>query len=182
VSGACLADFRRPSRLGRDRAKAALERGDRDALAASDVAALEELADAYGDAAIPIGLDASHLRRRLAAALERLGRFDVVVNAPERGHYGAVEEIAEAEARRLMDVDSWHAAGHPGGAAQLREQRGGHIVQVSCVCRDDGLVAGHLPCLKVGAGGVRSCGPRRSCFVVEASNRQFVGRDSPSMR
>jgi NAD(P)-dependent dehydrogenase (short-subunit alcohol dehydrogenase family) len=131
------------SGLGREWAMAALERGDRVAAAARSVAALEELVERYGDAALAVPLDVRD-RAAVFAAVDRahdhFGRLDVIVNGAGYAHYGAVEELTEAEARDVMDTNFFGSLWVAQAALpHLREQGGGHILQVSSV---GGLVAG----------------------------------------
>jgi NAD(P)-dependent dehydrogenase (short-subunit alcohol dehydrogenase family) len=131
------------SGLGREWAGAALERGDRVAAAARSVDRLDELAQRYGDAVLPIGLDVTDRPAVFAAvarANQHFGRLDVVVNCAGAGHYGAVEELTEDEARGLMDTNFFGAVWVTQAALPfLREQGSGHILMVSSV---GGVMAG----------------------------------------
>jgi NAD(P)-dependent dehydrogenase (short-subunit alcohol dehydrogenase family) len=125
------------SGLGREWASAALDRGDRVAAAARRADKLQELADSYGDAVLPIELDVKDRAAAFAAvqrAHEHFGRLDVVVNGAGHGHYGSVEELTEAEARGIMDTNFFGALWVTQAALPiLRAQGSGHIVQVSSV-------------------------------------------------
>jgi NAD(P)-dependent dehydrogenase (short-subunit alcohol dehydrogenase family) len=69
--------------FGREWAIAALDRGDKVAATARDVAALDELAAKYGDAILPIKLDVTDRAAAFAAvkqAHDHFGRLDVIVN------------------------------------------------------------------------------------------------------
>ena len=131
------------SGLGREWAVAALERGDRVAVAARRAELLQEISHAYGNAVLPIELDVRDREldfAAVAAAHRHLGQLDVVVNAAGYGHYGAVEEVTEEEARAIMDTNFFGALWITQAALPfLRAQGGGHILQVSSV---GGLVAG----------------------------------------
>lgn len=123
--------------LGRQWAIAALERGDRVAATARDIAALEDLCDRYDDALEPIRLDVTDRQVCFAAvraAHDRFGRIDVVVNNAGYGQYGFVEELSEREARTQLDTNFFGALWVTQAALPyLREQGGGHIVQVSSI-------------------------------------------------
>lgn len=131
------------SGLGREWASAALERGDRVTAAARTLSACEELAASYGDAVLPVALDVqdrSAVFAAVARAHEHFGTLDVVVNCAGGGHYGAVEELTEAEARRLMDTNFFGALWVTQAALPfLRAQGSGHILMVSSV---GGVMAG----------------------------------------
>jgi NAD(P)-dependent dehydrogenase (short-subunit alcohol dehydrogenase family) len=123
--------------LGRQWAIAALERGDRVAAAARDVASLGDLVDTYGDALLPIRLDVTDREACVAAvraAHEHFGRIDVVVNNAGYGQYGFVEELSEAQARAQMDTNFFGALWVTQAALPiLRAQGGGRIIQVSSI-------------------------------------------------
>ena len=125
------------SGLGRQWATAALERGDKVAAAARRADKLQELADSYGDAVLPIELDVKERAAAFAAvqgAHEHFGRLDVIVNGAGHGHYGSVEELTEAEARGIMDTNFFGSLWVTQAALPiLRAQGSGHIIQVSSV-------------------------------------------------
>jgi len=121
--------------LGRASACAALDRGDRVAATSRKLDDVADLTERYGEAVLPLGLD---IRDRtaaapvLAAAQARFGRIDVVVNNAARSLIGAVEEVPEAEARDLIDTNLLGTLWVTQAALPiLREQGGGHIVQIS---------------------------------------------------
>jgi NAD(P)-dependent dehydrogenase (short-subunit alcohol dehydrogenase family) len=123
--------------FGREWAIAALERGDRVAATARDPQTLRDLADRYGEAILPLQLDVTDRAADFAAvarAHERFGRLDVVVNNAGYGHFGFVEEITEAEARAQLETNLFGALWVTQAALPyLREQRSGHIIQVSSI-------------------------------------------------
>lgn len=121
--------------LGRAIATAALERGDRVAATARDVAALDDLVAEHGDAVVPLRLDVTDRAEVMTAvrtAAERLGRLDVVVNNAGYGLFGYVEEITPEQLRDQLDANLFGVL-HVTQAALpvLRAQGSGHVVQVS---------------------------------------------------
>src|SRR6202012_454788 len=123
--------------FGREWAIAALERGDRVAATARNLASLDDLVAAYGDAIVPIALDVTDRDADFAAvkqAHERFGRLDIVVNNAGYGHFGMVEEITEAEIRAQLETNVLGALWVTQAALPiLREQGSGHILQVSSI-------------------------------------------------
>lgn len=121
--------------LGRAIARAALERGDRVAASSRRLEDVADLAERHGDSVLPLALD---IRDRaaaapaLAAARDRFGRLDLVVNNAARSLIGAVEEVTEAEARDLIDTNLLGTLWVMQAALPiLRVQGAGHLVQIS---------------------------------------------------
>ena len=123
--------------FGREWASAALERGDKVAATARNVASLDDLVATYGESIMPIDLDVTDRDAdfaAVAAAHERFGRLDVVVNNAGYGHVGFIEEVTEAEARAQLETNLFGALWITQAALPfLRAQRSGHIIQVSSI-------------------------------------------------
>jgi NAD(P)-dependent dehydrogenase (short-subunit alcohol dehydrogenase family) len=123
--------------FGREWAIAALDRGDKVAATARDIAALDELVAKYGDAILPIQLDVTDRDADFAAvkqAHEHFGRLDVIVNNAGYGQFGMLEEISEAEIRAQLETNVLGVLWVTQAALPyLREQGSGHIVQVSSI-------------------------------------------------
>ncbi|MGW4214461.1 SDR family NAD(P)-dependent oxidoreductase [Lentzea sp. NPDC004789] len=123
--------------FGRAWTTAALKRGDRVAATARDTSTLAELAGRFGDALLPIELNVDDRAAGMAAvraAHRHFGRLDVVVNNAGYGHFGTVEELTEDEVRAQMETNFFGAVWITQAALPLlREQGGGHIVQVSSI-------------------------------------------------
>jgi NAD(P)-dependent dehydrogenase (short-subunit alcohol dehydrogenase family) len=125
------------SGLGWALAAAAAAAGDRVAATARRPAALAELAAAWPDTVVPLALDVRDARQceqAVAAAAERLGGIDVLVNNAGTGLFGAVEEVCDDELRDQFEaqlVGPWRLIRLvlPG----MRAQGAGHIVNVSSV-------------------------------------------------
>jgi NAD(P)-dependent dehydrogenase (short-subunit alcohol dehydrogenase family) len=123
--------------FGREWAIAALERGDSVAATARNTSTLDELVDKYRNQFLPLRLDVTDREADFAAvrqAHERFGRLDVVVNNAGYGHFGMVEEITEEEARAQLETNLFGALWVTQAALPImREQRSGHIIQVSSI-------------------------------------------------
>ena len=123
--------------FGREWAIAALDRGNKVAATARNLATLGDLVAKYGDAILPIKLDVTDREAAFAAvrqAHERFGRVDVVVNNAGYGQFGMVEEISEAEIRAQLEANVLGALWVTQAALPyLREQGAGHIIQVSSI-------------------------------------------------
>jgi NAD(P)-dependent dehydrogenase (short-subunit alcohol dehydrogenase family) len=123
--------------FGREWATAALERGESVAATARDTASLDDLADRFGERLLPLQLDVTDrdaVQAAVAAAHERFGRLDVVVNNAGYGQFGMIEEISEAEARAQFETNVFGALWVTQAVLPyLRAQGSGHILQVSSI-------------------------------------------------
>src|SRR3984893_17241405 len=123
--------------FGREWAVAALDRGDKVAATARNLASLDDLVAKYGDAILPIALDVTDRDADFAAvkrAHEHFGRLDIIVNNAGYGHFGMVEEVSEAEIRAQLETNVLGALWVTQAALPyLREQGSGHILQVSSI-------------------------------------------------
>ncbi|MFC7258742.1 SDR family oxidoreductase [Streptomyces lutosisoli] len=124
--------------IGRAFAESALERGDKVAATARNVATLDELVTKYGDGAVlPLTLDVTDkaaVATAVSAAHDKFGRLDVVVNNAGYGLFGMVEEVTEQQVRDQMETNFFGAFWVTQAVLPiLRTQGSGHIVQVSSV-------------------------------------------------
>ncbi|MEV1001374.1 SDR family NAD(P)-dependent oxidoreductase [Nonomuraea sp. NPDC050202] len=128
--------------LGRQFVEAALSRGDRVAATARATASLDDLVTAYGDAVLPLAMDVTDkaaVLESVKAAKEHFGRLDVIVNNAGFAQIGAVEELTEQQLRDQMETNLFGAVWVIQAALPyLREQRSGHIIQLSSAA---GLIA-----------------------------------------
>jgi len=123
--------------LGKEFAKAALNRGDRVAATARDPHALDDLVAAHGDGVLPLQLDVTDrgaVDAAVAATVDRFGRLDIVVNNAGYGLFGMVEELTAEQLRDQLDVNLFGVL-HVVQAVlpTLRGQGAGHIVQISTI-------------------------------------------------
>ncbi|GAA3618580.1 SDR family NAD(P)-dependent oxidoreductase [Nonomuraea rosea] len=123
--------------LGRNFVEAALSRGDRVAATARTAASLDDLVAAYGAAVLALELDVTDraaVFESVRRAKEHFGRLDVIVNNAGYGLLGAVEELTEQQLRDQLDTNLFGAVWVVQAAVPvLREQGGGHIIQISSV-------------------------------------------------
>jgi NAD(P)-dependent dehydrogenase (short-subunit alcohol dehydrogenase family) len=123
------------SGFGRTITEAALQRGDAVVATSRRTDGLDDLAG--DDRVLVTRLDVTDAAQReaaVAAALERFGRIDVLVNNAGRTQVGAVEETADDELRYLFDLHFFA----PVALTRLvlptmRAQGSGAIVQMSSV-------------------------------------------------
>jgi len=116
-------------------AKALLERGDKVAATARNTKDLSDLVAEFGNAVFPVELDVNN-REACFAAVEKtktqFGRIDVVINNAGFGLFGAIEETTEKQARDQMETNFFGLLWVTQAVLPvMREQRNGHIIQVS---------------------------------------------------
>ena len=123
--------------FGRIWAEAALQRGDKVVATARNPKSLEGLASRYGSNVLPLALDVTDraaVEKAVKLARDHFGRLDVVVNNAGFGLFGTVEEVTPEQARAQMETNFFGALWVTKAALPiLREQRSGHIIQVSSI-------------------------------------------------
>ena len=123
--------------FGRVWAEAALARGDKVVATARDLKSLVALKERYADNVATLALDVTDRKAVFAAVAEarrKFGRIDVAINNAGYGHFGAIEEVTEAEARAQIDTNLFGALWVTQAVLPImREQRSGHILQVSSI-------------------------------------------------
>ncbi len=123
--------------LGRAFAQAVLARGDNAVVTARDVRAVQDLAEAHPGTALALAVDVTdddQVSTAVAAAQERFGGIDVLVNNAGYGYRAAVEEGEDEAVRQLFET---HVFGPvrttkavlPG----MRARRSGTIVNISSI-------------------------------------------------
>ncbi|MEV8394027.1 MULTISPECIES: oxidoreductase [unclassified Streptomyces] len=123
--------------FGAEIARTALASGYDVVATARDPRAVKSLFPDAGDALLALPLDVTDedaAHAAVAAATERFGRIDVLVNNAGRGLLGAVEEVSDAAAKAVYETNVFGTlnvlrAVLPG----MRERRSGHIVNISSV-------------------------------------------------
>ena len=127
--------------LGLDLVSQLLKRGDNVAATTRSVdrltAALDDIDGVDVSRLLPLEVnlaDEEQVRAAVATTRDRFGGLDVVVNNAGYGFLAAIEEVTDAEAREMFDVQIfgvWNVlrAVLPG----FRENRGGHIINVSSI-------------------------------------------------
>lgn len=123
--------------FGRVWTEAALARGDTVVATARDPKALDDLVARYPKTSLPLALDVTEeeaVRAVVAQAREHFGRLDVVINNAGFGLFGTIEEVTAEQARAQMETNFFGAVWVTKAALPiLREQRLGHVIQVSSI-------------------------------------------------
>ncbi|MCB1957929.1 MAG: SDR family NAD(P)-dependent oxidoreductase [Rhodocyclaceae bacterium] len=123
--------------FGRHWAETALRQGHRVIATARQPESLSALVDAFGDAVLPLALDVTDRAACLAVAEQaaaHFGRIDVLISNAGYGHFGFVEEITEAEARKQIETNLFGSLWIIQAVLPiLRAQRAGHVIQVSSI-------------------------------------------------
>ncbi len=123
--------------LGRDLAKAVLASGDRLVATARDPKSLAGVVAAHADQVLAVALDvtrADDARSAVAAAVERFGRLDVLVNNAGYANTNSIEDVDEADFRAQFETN-FFGVFHVTRAALpvLRAQKAGHVIQISSI-------------------------------------------------
>ncbi|MFD5011968.1 oxidoreductase [Streptomyces chartreusis] len=123
--------------LGKALALAALEAGDRVVVTSRKPDALASVRSAYPQRIETVALDVtspSQVRDAVAAAVERFGSIDVVVNNAGYATSGSIEDSHEDEFRAQVEVNLYGVVNVTRAVLPvMRRQRSGHIVQISSI-------------------------------------------------
>jgi NAD(P)-dependent dehydrogenase (short-subunit alcohol dehydrogenase family) len=123
--------------LGRQIAETVLAAGHSLVATARTPSQLDDLAARYGDRVRTVALDVTDEAAAQAAvrtAVTAFGRLDVVVNNAGYANSAAVEDMTLADFREQVDTNLFGVVNVTKAALPvLREQGGGHIVQISSV-------------------------------------------------
>jgi NADP-dependent 3-hydroxy acid dehydrogenase YdfG len=149
LAGAVVAVTGASSGIGRATALAFAREGARVALCARRMDRLEELAAAIrvlGAEALAREVDVAReedVRAFVAAAVERWGRLDVMVNNAGYGVRGRVEDTPAHDYRRLMEVNYLGTVyGCQAAIPVMRRQKSGVIINVSSIVGHRALPGG----------------------------------------
>jgi NAD(P)-dependent dehydrogenase (short-subunit alcohol dehydrogenase family) len=123
--------------FGRELAKELLENDYRVVVTARDADKVRDLVEINPSNALALALDvndAAQIERAVAAAEERFGAIDVLVNNAGFGYFGAIEESDEAEVRRMFETNFWGLAAMTRAVLpKMRERRRGFILNISSI-------------------------------------------------
>jgi NAD(P)-dependent dehydrogenase (short-subunit alcohol dehydrogenase family) len=121
--------------FGKIWAETFLKRGDKVAATARNLDHLNDLVEKYGDAVLSIKLDVNSREQSFDAVRQtedHFGRIDVLINNAGYGLFGAIEETSEQEAREQIDTNFFGVLWLSQAVLPImREQKSGHIIQVS---------------------------------------------------
>lgn len=125
------------SGLGGSLALAVLARGDQAVVTARDVKNIENFAKSYPNTALTVQMDVTNgqsIEQAVAAAQERFGAIDVLVNNAGYGYRAAVEEGDPKDTERLFQTNFWGPialikAVLPG----MRARHSGAIINISSI-------------------------------------------------
>jgi NADP-dependent 3-hydroxy acid dehydrogenase YdfG len=112
-------------------AEALLERGDKVAATARNIAALRDLKDKYGDNILPLKLDVnnrSEVFEVTEQAGKHFGRIDVLINNVGFGLFGTTKETTEQQAREQMETTFFVFLWVAQAALPVMRKKSGHII------------------------------------------------------
>jgi NAD(P)-dependent dehydrogenase (short-subunit alcohol dehydrogenase family) len=123
--------------FGRELARQVLEGGRRCVVTARNPDQVADLVELAPDRALALKLDVTEpaqIESAVAAAQNRFGRVDVLVNNAGVGYFGSVEESEEAAVRRMFEINVWGLANATRAVLPgMRARRSGCIVNISSI-------------------------------------------------
>jgi len=123
--------------LGRALAEAVLAVGHKLVATARDPSQLADLVERYGDQVRSCALDVTDPQaagNAVEAAVRAFGRLDVLVNNAGYGNIGSIEDTSHQDIRAQIETNLFGVINVTKAAIPLmREQRSGHIIQLSSV-------------------------------------------------
>lgn len=123
--------------LGRALATLIVERGWRAIVTARDASSVADIVEGAQDRAIALKLDVTKqadIDAAVAAAREKFGRIDVLVNNAGYGYQSSVEEGEESEIRAQFDANVFGLFAITRTVLPvMREQRSGNIINITSV-------------------------------------------------
>jgi NAD(P)-dependent dehydrogenase (short-subunit alcohol dehydrogenase family) len=123
--------------LGRAFAEVVLDAGEKVVATTRNPDSLKDLAEKHGERITVLSLDVtdrSAVFATMTDAARDAGGIDVLVNNAGYGLSGGVEEVSEQQARDQMDVNFFGALWCVQAVLPImRDQRGGHIFQISSI-------------------------------------------------
>ena len=125
------------SGFGKELAKLVLERGWNAVVTARRPEQLQELVAGHEKNALAVKLDvtdAEQITAAVAAAQEKFGHIDVLVNNAGYGYLAAIEEGEDAEVRAIFETNFFGLVSLTKAVlAGMRERRSGSIVNISSI-------------------------------------------------
>ncbi|MFC0332426.1 SDR family oxidoreductase [Paenibacillus sepulcri] len=123
--------------LGRSIAEAVLKNGDRLVATARNIESLADLKEGYGNRVKLATLDVSEPKAAQDAvqlAVDVFGGLDVLVNNAGFSYVAPFEQVSEKKFRSLIDTNFYGVVNLMRAAIPvMREQRSGHIINISSV-------------------------------------------------
>jgi len=136
--------------LGADIAAAALKAGDRVVATGRQRAAVSDRLGPDGDRLLSLALDvndAAQAQAAVAAAVQRFGAIDVLVNNAGYGHIGYFEESSAADVEAQFATNVFGLLNVTRSALPaMRAARSGHVFNLSSTAGIRGIEAGSLYC------------------------------------
>lgn len=121
--------------FGRVWAEAALQRGDKVAATARNLASIAALKEKYGNNVLTLELDVTkpeQVKTAVTQAHAHFGRLDIVLNNAGYSLVGTIEEASADDVRAMYDTNIFGALSVIQAALPLlRKQGGGHILGTS---------------------------------------------------
>jgi len=130
------------SGIGLATAQAAAQRGARVVLAARSIDTLERICndiEAAGGEAIAVAVDVGSredVERLAQTVIDRFGRIDTWINNAGVAIYGRLDQVSEADSRKLFDTNFWGVVNGSLAALPHLRKQGGALINVGSEVSD----------------------------------------------
>lgn len=123
--------------FGRELSKQVLATGNKVVVTARKVADVQDIVAGNEANAIAVTLDVTkpaEITAAVAAAMDKFGRIDVLVNNAGIGYFGAIEESEDDAVRQMFEINVFGLAKMTQEVLPImRKQRSGHVVNIASI-------------------------------------------------
>lgn len=145
--------------FGKELAVATIKYGYKVVITARNLDSLTEIIKGNEENVLALELDVTkyeQIQNVVAAAIERFGKIDVLVNNAGIGYFSSVEEAEKEEIRKMFEINYWGLIDMTNAVLPfMRSQRAGHVINFSSI---GGLASfpgvGHYNATKYAVEGV----------------------------
>ncbi|SET89047.1 oxidoreductase [Paenibacillus sp. NFR01] len=123
--------------FGRELAEQVIGAGYKVTVTARNLSSISALAAGREEQVLTLELDVTkpeQIEHSVAAAVQKFGRVDVLVNNAGIGYFSSVEESVPEEARKMFEINFWGLMNMTNAVLpHMRSQKSGHIINISSI-------------------------------------------------